>query len=623
MPEATVHENYKMMTWKYQVRRTRQVTTVQAEPTAECMSPSAHCHLWGGMARPNPRHDLAPSLNRDPVSHRSPKCAGFHENNGGRALCIRRYAAACGHLSSWLDSISPNAATPGRFSAEDRFSLTGLLVPTRVVPPSASALITSLRGVGYSLETAVADIVDNSIAASAKRVDIHWNWQGGDPVAAIIDDGSGMSEARLLEAMRFGGVGPDAPRGEQDLGRFGLGLKTASLSQCRQLTVISKHSNLLSSFTWDLDHIRKHGDAWNLIVGHDGLQSAFAHDIKNSKSGTLVAWRKIDFGRREDRPDHAAFLGDLARLECHLGMVFHRFLRGDAQRLSICVNGREVEPWDPFLEHHEATIRNPEQQITGPGGKVRVRGFVLPHRDRFQNETEFEKAGGPEGWTAQQGFYVYRQKRLLSAGGWLGLGGSRAWTRDEPSRLARIRVDIPNTADHDWRIDIRKAIARPPDAIRKPLQQISNDIRRKAREVFVHRGQYGARPRTNEVSRLWCVNPLSARRRYRLRRDHELVELIRERLPSDSRDLFDSLLDLVERTVPVDRVWLDVTEHGVPSENTDIDELVEAALSMARMMEKAGVRFQTAAERLQSMDPFDKIDRLADLLLEKAGKVRR
>jgi hypothetical protein len=473
------------------------------------------------------------------------------------------------------------------------------------------------------METALADIVDNSIAADAKQIDIRWEWGGGNPTASILDDGSGMSEARLVEAMRFGGAGPDTPRGDRDLGRFGLGLKTASLSQCRRLTVVSKDEESLSSFTWDIDHIRKAGDGWSLIEGTEDLQTSFVDGLKRRKSGTLVVWRKIDFGRRDDRPDHSAFMTDLARLDRHLGMVFHRFLDGDAQPISIHLNDHKVEPWDPFLERHEATIRNPEQQINGPGGRVRVRGFVLPHRDRFRNDTEFESGGGPEGWTAQQGFYVYRQKRLLSAGGWLGLGGSRAWTRDEPSRLARIRVDIPNSADHDWRIDIRKAIARPPDAIKRPLQQIANDIRRRAREVFVHRGQYGSRPKRSEISRLWTVNAPSAGRRYTLRRDHELVDLVRKRLPADSRDLFDSLLDLAERTVPIDRVWLDVTEHGVPTENTDSNELIEAALSMARMMEKAGVRFQTAAERLQSMDPFDKIERLAERLLERAGKVRR
>jgi hypothetical protein len=497
-----------------------------------------------------------------------------------------------------------------------------VLVSSRVVPPSASALIGSLRGVGYSLETAIADLIDNSIAADAQSIDIRFDWNDGDPVASILDDGAGMSEDQLVEAMRFGGVGPDAARSDGDLGRFGLGLKTASLSQCRQLTVASKTVEGIAAFTWDIDRIRKGGDRWNLIEGRDGLAIDALAELNRRKTGTLVAWRKIDFGRRDDRPDHAAFMADLDRLDRHLAMVFHRFIDGDARRIRISINGQMVSAWDPFLETHEATIRSPEQPIKGPGGTVRVRGFVLPHRDRFRSEDEFEKAGGLDGWNVQQGFYVYRQKRLLSAGGWLGLGKGRAWTREESSRLARIRIDIPNTADHDWRIDIRKAIARPPDAIRKRLQGIADDIRRKAREVFVHRGQYGARARKDEVSRIWLVNPAAERHRYAIRRDHELVALVRDQLKVPGQQLLEALLDLIERTVPVDRVWLDVTEHGVPPSDIDSDELTQAARSMARLMEKAGMPYREAVAKLATMDPFDQVKNLSGLLARK-GEDRR
>jgi hypothetical protein len=496
----------------------------------------------------------------------------------------------------------------------------GARLTTRSVPPSASALVASLRGVGYSLETAIADLLDNSISAAAENIDVQWDWNEGQPVMSILDDGHGMSESRLVEAMRFGGIGPDAQRDHNDLGRFGLGLKTASFSQCRQLTVISKSGSSVASFTWDIDRIQTSRAGWNLIEGHEGFRSELSVRLKANKSGTLVVWRKIDFGRKLDRPDHAAFMADLERLDHHLGMVFHRFIMGDARRISIHLNGRKVEGWDPFLEKQEATTRTPEQPINGPGGRVLVRGFVLPHRDRFKSQDEFKKAGGPEGWTAQQGFYVYRQKRLLSAGGWLGLGGSKTWTRDESSRLARIRVDIPNTADHDWRIDIRKAIARPPDSIRKPLQRLADDIRTRAREVFVHRGQYAPRGRESPVSRVWLINPASSSRRYSIRRDHELVSLLRTRLPAENHKLLDSLFDLVERTVPVDRVWLDVTEHGVPVDKTDTTELFEAALTMSRMMENAGIAFKDAAAKVACMDPFNKIDDLADKLLQKARK---
>jgi Histidine kinase-, DNA gyrase B-, and HSP90-like ATPase len=495
---------------------------------------------------------------------------------------------------------------------------------TRSVPPSASALVASLRGVGYSLETAIADLLDNSISADASNIDIQWDWNDGHPMACILDDGSGMTEDRLVEAMRFGGIGPDAQRSEGDLGRFGLGLKTASFSQCRQLTAISKNKSKISAFTWDIDRIRPSGSGWDLIEGDEGFHGDLLTRLKKGRGGTLIAWRKIDFGRKLDRPDHAAFMADLARLDSHLGMVFHRFISGDARRLAITINGRRIDGWDPFVEKHDATIRNPEQPIQGPGGRVLVRGFVLPHKDRFRNEQDFEKAGGPEGWTAQQGFYVYRQKRLLSAGGWLGLGGSRTWTRDESSRLARIRVDIPNSADHDWRIDIRKAIARPPDAIRKRLQGLADDIRRKAREVFVHRGQYAPRTAEGPVSRVWQINPQGSKRRYVIRRDHELVSLLQTRLPEDSQKLLESIFDLIERTVPVDRVWLDVAERGVPAEEeTDKRELFDGALSMARLMEKAGIPFEEAVSKVSRMDPFNKIEHLADKLVQKSEKANQ
>jgi hypothetical protein len=470
----------------------------------------------------------------------------------------------------------------------------------------------------------VADLLDNSVSADAATIDIQWDWNDGQPVASILDDGHGMSEDRLVEAMRFGGIGPDAQRSEGDLGRFGLGLKTASFSQCRQLTAISKIKGKTSAFTWDIDRIRPSGSGWDLIEGDESFDGNLSKRLKTARNGTLIVWRKIDFGRKIDRPDHVAFMADLERLDNHLGMVFHRFIGGDARRLSIRINGKRIEAWDPFLEKNDATIRNPEQPIQGPGGRVLVRGFVLPHRDRFRNVADFEKAAGPEGWTAQQGFYVYRQKRLLSAGGWLGLGGSRTWTRDESSRLARIRVDIPNSADHDWRIDIRKAIARPPDAIRKRLQGLADDIRRKAREVFVHRGQYAPRTAEGPVSRVWQINPAGSKRRYVIRPDHELIGLLKSRLAAENYRLLESLLDLIERTVPVDRVWLDVTEQGVPAqEETDTKELFNAAMSMALLMEKAGMSLREAATKISVMDPFNRIENLADELLQKSKKARQ
>ena len=475
----------------------------------------------------------------------------------------------------------------------------------------------SLRGVGYSIETAIADIIDNSIAAEASRIEIDLDWNDDEPVVTILDDGSGMSEGQLVEAMRFGGMGPQRERAGSDLGRFGLGLKTASLSQCRRLTVASIRGGKLSAFSWDVDIIMRGDGGWHLLEGAKHVPQKAVEKLRSQGAGTAVVWRKVDFGRLDDRPDRAALLGDIERLDRHLGMVFHRFIRGDARKVEIGLNGNSVKEWDPFLEHHEATIPLPTQRLKSPGGAVSVRGYVLPHRDRFRTETEYERAGGLEGWNAQQGFYVYRQKRLLSAGSWLGLGGSRIWTREEPSRLARIRIDIPNTADQDWRIDIRKAIARPPEAIRKRLQDIADDVRRRAREVFVHRGVFGPRAKGAGVSRIWQVNPDGAARRYTINRDHELIRFVKERLGQSSA-LLDGALDLIERTVPVERVWLDVTERGAPvAPEEDTAELIAAAGTLVDLLRAAGVPLQTAVGKVAVMDPFDKVADLSSKLSQR------
>jgi Histidine kinase-, DNA gyrase B-, and HSP90-like ATPase len=138
-----------------------------------------------------------------------------------------------------------------------------------------------LRGVGYSLETAIADLVDNSIAAGAGQIEIGLSWKDSDAVLTVLDDGSGMSEERLVEAMRFGGKGPQIQRADTDLGRFGLGLKTASLSQCRQLTVASKSDRgRVAAFTWDVDLIAEGDGGWHLLEGGAHLPESSAAQLR-------------------------------------------------------------------------------------------------------------------------------------------------------------------------------------------------------------------------------------------------------------------------------------------------------------------------------------------------------
>lgn len=469
------------------------------------------------------------------------------------------------------------------------------------INPSPRALLRSLRGLGYSPETALADLIDNSLAAGTRRVDIRLEWRGGDPLVEILDDGAGMGFDRLIEAMRFGGEGPDAERGSDDLGRFGLGLKTASLAQCRELTVASRREGAVARLAWDVDRV---GDGWCADAPENSPAGELAARFERAGDGTLVSWNRMDRLGGLSGLDRDGFNDRIASIRAHLSMTFHRFLSGEARRLAISVNGLALSAWDPFCRRHDATMALTRDIIRGPDCSIAARSYILPHRDRFTSEREWEEAGGPGGWVERQGFYVYRGDRLVSAGGWLGLGGSRAWTREESSRLARIALDLPITMDEAWRIDIRKSLARPPAWARARLAGIGTDARRRAREVFAWRGggPPGRRSRANEDGEVW---PWKARGeksvpRYRVRRDHPAVAAVAKVLGNDAA-LLEGLLSALELTVPVERIWLDVAEQGGmgPEQpaSPDIAALAAPLASLVRSMNNLG----EVGERLDSV----------------------
>lgn len=455
------------------------------------------------------------------------------------------------------------------------------------ITPSPRALLRSLRGLGYSPETALADLIDNSLAAAARQIDIRLDWRDGDPLVEVLDDGVGLSFERLIEAMRFGGAGPDAERDTEDLGRFGLGLKTASLSQCRELTVSSRLGGSVARLAWDVDRV---GDGWCAEAPDSSPAGQLAALFENGGDGTLISWNRMDRLGGLWGLDRDAFNDRIATIRAHLAMTFHRFLSGEARRLSISVNGRDLTAWDPFCRRHDATTALPRDIIRGSEGSISARPFILPHRDRFANEREWEDAGGPGGWVERQGFYVYRGDRLVSPGGWLGLGGSRAWTREESSRLARIALDLPVSMDEAWRIDIRKSLARPPAWARARLAGIGTECRRRAREVFAWRGggPTGRRSKGKGDGEVW---PWEARGgkavpRYRVRRDHPAVMAVSELLTDGA--LLEGLLSALELTVPVERIWLDVAEQGgaEPREPSaaEVAALAEPLATLARQM---------------------------------------
>lgn len=466
--------------------------------------------------------------------------------------------------------------------------------------PSASALMQSLRGIGYSPETAVADLIDNSIAAGATSVDVDIDWNDGDPLLAVLDDGRGLDLDGLVTAMCFGGAGPLAERPEADLGRFGLGLKTASLSQCRRMTVVGRRNGQAVALTWDVDEVAARR-RWDAIVPDALPHSPLTDRLEERPSGTLVLWERMDAIGGLSGLDKETFFLRVQDIRAHAAMVFHRFLGGDARRLAITVNGRPVRPWDPFLRVHSATITMHSERLRHAGAAIVVTPHVLPHRDRFANDAEHEAAGGPGGWGERQGFYVYRGRRLVVAGGWLGLGGARAWTREESSRLARLAIDLPLGVDAEWRIDVRKSLARPPGALRTQLTAIGAVCREKAREVFAWRGNRGGKKTaTADDDPVWIAHSHGSRLSYHISRAHPAVRAVADRLGGDA-NLLDGLLAFIERSVPVERIWLDVSEaEGAGTAILDAAETAKLAGQIAALL-AAMPDEEPASERLERL----------------------
>ncbi len=476
--------------------------------------------------------------------------------------------------------------------------------------PNPLALIESLRNLGYSIETAVADLVDNSIYAGACEIRIAFSWNEGNPWLAISDDGCGMSREELIAAMRFGSSSPLALRSPNDLGRFGLGLKTASLSQCRHLTVMSRREGEISFSDWDLDRIAaENEDGWRLGMfdleeaGHRSVLASLLAGLERSRgNGTVVLWENIDrlyeLGG-PTRPD-VYFNSQIDDTRKHLELVFHRFLAPEEigkTRVRMLMNGDELVAFNPFNPRSLATQELEQQKIVLDGATVVVQPYVLPHHSKVSAE-EYERYAGEGGYLHNQGFYVYRNRRLIIKGTWF-----RLMKKVELNKLLRVRVDIPNSLDHLWRIDIRKAQASPPEPIREELRQVIRRIEFSGRRVYRQRGQ---RIASNSKIPFWNRVAVAGRVTYRINRSHPLLKQVAEDAPDGSRLLLENLITAIESSFPADLFFHDM---AIQPESVAQPALLESQLSalLDVFLKSWGVTWPMTdedTERILSLDPF-------------------
>lgn len=475
-----------------------------------------------------------------------------------------------------------------------------------IAAPGAAELFESLRAFGYDLQTALADVIDNSITAEARNIWITFTWLGRSSRITIRDDGKGMTEAELVQAMRPASRSPTEVRLEGDLGRFGLGMKTASISQCRCLTVVSRvEGGDLCARRWDLDYIaEKAMGEWRLLKGSELVSDDDKLELNSTRSGTLLCWDRLDQligdADPEDEAAQRIFRERIDGVRDHLAMTFHRFMKG-RNAVAFHLNGRKIAPWDPFLEDEDATEFLPEEKLESDHHTVVVvKPFILPHQSKISTEVH-AAAAGPKGWNAHQGFYIYRNRRLLVAGDWLGLGVRQ----EEHFKLARIRIDLPNTADLAWQIDVKKSQARPPAELRKDLSRIARTARGRAVRIYRQRGKVISRDLGDEKAFLWKQVVKHGKTFYKINRDHPIVRLALA--TSSDGPAVRALLSLVEQTVPAPLIVINNAEApdslGIPYSDAP-RELQEAMKQMHEALIEEGYTAVEAAHRLASMEPF-------------------
>lgn len=473
--------------------------------------------------------------------------------------------------------------------------------------PPAKRLINSMRAIGYTFSTSLADIIDNSISAKAKNIHVLYDTFTDSPYLEILDDGTGMSQEELINALIFGS---DRTYEEDDLGRFGLGLKAASLAQCRKLLVCTKQKDKIFCMGYDLDVIEE-TDSWDIMCYNseeiDNIPNI--EMLKDLESGTLVKWECFDFIESESKPGQ--FLDNLRKIisdaNKHVSLVFHRFY----DDVNILFNMNKVEKRDPFLLDSK-----PRQQTGLPtnevieGSIVTIIPYSLPYANTLTLE-EKKLLGLETGKSLydDQGFYIYRNKRLIIWGSWLRMN-----QKSEFNKLARVQVDIPTSLDTIWMLDVKKSSARIPEVVKNKLRIALRDSLIKSEKVIKRPGKL----EKNAINKIWLRKLFGEEEvSYEINKDNILYKEILSRLPKDLIPFFKSYIYEIEKNLPKFIIRDDMAENLKILNKTSegLDEIEDELLTILNDL--------PVSERLQMLDffiniqPFEQLKNKYDEIKKK------
>jgi len=466
------------------------------------------------------------------------------------------------------------------------------------LPPSASILMESTRAIGYTIESALADVIDNSITAKAKNIEIICNGFGA-PYICVLDDGTGMDHETLIEAMRYGSTNPLKNRKKEDMGRYGLGMKTASLSQCRCLTVVSKCNEELNACRWDLDYINK-VDNWSLIFLEEKeiLRLPEIKELELLKNGTLLIWTKLDKIDTGEKDLEKILIEKSSDVREHLALVFHRYLSGDGvKKTKMSINKKEIEFYDPFYKSKSTKLMD-DERLTMPGkkGEVIIQAYILPHISKMSKKDQ-KICGGKDGFRKMQGVYIYRNQRLLVWGTWFNMA-----SKDDFTRLARVQVDIPNTFDEQWSLDIKKSAAQPPETVKLVLKQILDKVLEGSKRVYKVREKKEMEDGIHVWSRMVSEEGV----RYIINDEYPMLTYISGKMDTQTKKVLKLFTEMIQDNLPLYTLFGDIkNDEKILTDEDAIrkNRTCELARDLLKQAREFGT-LEKAYQKFKIMDDF-------------------
>jgi hypothetical protein len=377
-------------------------------------------------------------------------------------------------------------------------SLANKKIKSEEASPNPEYLIKSIAEQGYSLETSLADLMDNSISAKADKIEILIDMESEPFRLFMADNGEGMTEKELSQNMQFPSNSPEDSRLNTDLGRFGLGMKTASFSQTRKFTVLSKKKGdkKYNGRTWDVNFLRDNG--WKIIVNSDEevaslmyqynqLSVEYLNAFEDYEPNTIVIWDglyKFENYLKEKNRKNALKREITEVTSDYLALVFHRFMEKDVNPLKIRINNTVVNHFNPFPEEEKDFRQIEPKQSAFRSDVIKIEGFVLPSRAIAESTEGLTK------WTTRhrglmdmEGLYIYRADRIILFGGWNGI------VKKAPRlQLARLRVEVGNSVDHLLHLNVAKSQIVVPHELRNAFEDYIHELKVEAEREYYNRG---------------------------------------------------------------------------------------------------------------------------------------